>query len=52
MFVLLLLLNQYGSRLFHLLSLMEDGYLGSQRDVPSLVIRSLQLYYGYYILFP
>jgi hypothetical protein len=51
MFILMLFSNHYGSRLFHLLSLMEDVYYeGSQRDVPCLMIRGVQLYYGYYVL--
>jgi hypothetical protein len=41
MFILILLLNQYGWRLFHL-SLMEDGYYWvSQRDVPCLMIKAV-----------
>jgi hypothetical protein len=42
MFILFLILNQYGSRLFHFLSLMEDGYYWvSQCAVPYLMIKAL-----------
>jgi hypothetical protein len=42
MFILILLLNQYESLLFHLVLLMEDGcYYFSQRDVPCLMTKAL-----------